>query len=95
LLAQLLKIYGKPEFEEIGPLKGTMTVDSTGSAVPWKPGVDYAFREWVNKQTGISYFLSSEGEYDRVTTELIVLKRADKFGQDWIKFLNLDIYEKK
>lgn len=94
LIGQLEKLYNKPLFEQIGPKKGATEIDEQGNAVKPEPGGNYAYRVWENKQTGLTYFLLSQGNNDQITTKLTALKRSEQSGKEWVASEALDWYEK-
>jgi hypothetical protein len=94
LKSQLQKM-GKPVHEQTGVTKGAIELDENGNEVKTGSGSLKAYHVWENKANGLSYYLIEDGSGENVTTQLIVLNTADKSGQDWISFYNLDLYKRK
>jgi len=92
-LINLLGKVGTITFKQTKLPKSALDVDSNGKAVPFPAGTRKTFYVWENKSTGISYFLFETGLGENLTTKLIVLKRSEQSGKDWISYLSLDWYK--
>ncbi|WP_374951059.1 hypothetical protein [Mucilaginibacter sp.] len=73
--------------------KGTIEIDVDGNEVKPEKSVRQTYRVWDNKKTGITYYLSEDGTGKKITTKLTALKKATKFGKDWISTGQLDWYK--
>jgi hypothetical protein len=94
LISQLEKHFGKPIFQKVGTQDGDYDLDEKGNMVKPKPDDNYAYRVWLNKQTGITYFLLSNGHSVQIKTQLTALKRSEQSGKDWVSLQFLDWFEK-
>jgi hypothetical protein len=92
-LINLLGKVGTITFKQTKLPKSALDVDSNGKAVPFPAGTRKTFYVWENKNTDISYFLFETGLGENLTTRLIVLKRSEQSGKDWISYLSLDWYK--
>jgi hypothetical protein len=92
-LINLLGKVGTITFKQTKLPKSALDVDSNGKAVSFPAGMRKTFYVWENKSTGISYFLFETALGENLTTKLIVLKRSEQSGKDWISSLSLDWYK--
>jgi len=93
-LISLLNSMGKLIFKQTHLPKGSIALDENGDEIKPEHVKRKTFRVWENKSTGLSYFLSEDGQGKSLATELIVLNRSTQFGKDWISSLQLDWYKK-
>lgn len=92
-LINLLGKVGTIIFKQTKLSKGSLDLDEHGNAIPFPPGERKTFRVWENKSTGISYFLIETGSGKNLITRLIVLRKSEQSGKDWISYLSLDWYK--
>jgi hypothetical protein len=93
ILINLLGKVGAITFKQTKLPKSALDLDKNGKAIAFPAGTRKTFRVWENKSTGISYFLIETGLGENVTTKLIVLKRSEQSGKDWVSYLSLDWYK--
>jgi hypothetical protein len=92
-LINLLGKVGTIIFKQTKLPKGSLDLDKNGNAIPFPAGTRKTFRVWENKSTGLSYFLIETGSGQNLITKLIVLKRSQQPGKDWVSYLSLDWYK--
>lgn len=80
-------------FKQTKPLKGAIELDENGNEVKPENSERKTFRVWENKSTGLSYFLIETGSGQNLISRLIVLKRSEQSGKDWISYQLLDWYK--
>jgi hypothetical protein len=91
-LIKLLGNVGALVFKRTHMPKGSIELDVNGDEVKPENSVRQTYRIWENKTTGITYYLSEDGEGKNLTTKLIALKRATQFGKEWISTGQLEWY---
>ncbi len=80
-LISLLGKTGTMVFKRTKSVDGAIEIDENGNEVKTQNRELKTFRVWENKHTGLSYFLSEDGEEKKIVARLIVIKRSTQFGK--------------
>jgi hypothetical protein len=91
-LIELLGKVGTLVFKQTHTPKGAMEIDENGNEIKAGSTARKTYRVWENKSTGITYYLSEDGEGKNIRAELTALNKATQFGKEWISSKQLDWY---
>jgi hypothetical protein len=92
-LINLMGKVGTLIFKQTKPFKGAVELDEKGNEVKPENSERKTFRVWENKSNGLSYFLIEKGSGQNLNSRLVVLRRSEQSGKDWISYQLLDWYK--